>query len=52
MAAEKKMPLLKNLPALVLRVGDENLTLFFASYLNVSWSLQVGMGELPLVIVV
>lgn len=49
---KKKMPSLKNLPALVLRVGDENLTLFFASYLNASWSLQVGMGELPLVIVV
>lgn len=50
MAAEK-INMFKNLHALVLRVGDEDLTLFFASYLNASRSLQVGMGELPLVIV-
>lgn len=46
MAAEK-LNAFKNLHVLILRVGYEEFTFFFASYLNASWSLQLGMAQLP-----
>jgi len=41
LTAAEKINTFKNLQALVLRLGDEDLTVFFASYLNASPSLQV-----------